>query len=204
MAVRRSDKGISTPAEPGAMVVARRSSVARLAILIGAVTHLAGRCGGVRLGPAQADRDAVLAARVSSAAADAKYTLDGSFPYPKGQQPCHRRSPPPDLVARTATIQMRIKLDGSVEVTGRRARGPASRTLVGARSAGPARKLPRAERQAVQVPSLALDIADSTIALATPWAGRRGASWQRQSARRLQGPVALISPRLIPAAAADA
>ena len=36
MAMRRSDKGISTPA-PGAMVVVRRSPVARLAILIGAV-----------------------------------------------------------------------------------------------------------------------------------------------------------------------
>ena len=78
----------------------------------------------------------------------------------------------PDLVARRAIIQMRLKWDGSFEVYRVYARGVRLRgRLVGGRvSWGQVDKLlPPPSDKPFELPNFALDIADSSIALATPF-----------------------------------
>jgi hypothetical protein len=108
----------------------------------------------------------------------------------------------PDLVARHAIIQMRLKWNGSFEVYRVFARGVRlrGRLIHGKVSWGQIDKLlPPPSNKPFQLPNFALDIADSSIALATPF-GPVGAALQGsgQLSGGFKGRVALASPRLVP------
>src|SRR6185369_10219545 len=78
----------------------------------------------------------------------------------------------PDVTARFAQIQMRVKWDGSFEVYRIVARGVRlrGRMVNGKVSWGQVDKLlPPPSGKPFQLPDFALDIADSSIALATPF-----------------------------------
>src|SRR5919107_1443144 len=108
----------------------------------------------------------------------------------------------PDLVARRAIIQMRLKWDGSFEVYRVYARGVRLRgKLVGGRvSWGQVdRLLPPPSDKPFELPNFALDVADSSIALATPF-GPVGVALQGNGrlSGGFKGFAAVRSPRLIP------
>jgi hypothetical protein len=108
----------------------------------------------------------------------------------------------PDLTARVAQVQLRIKLNGSVEVFRVAARGVRLRgRLVGGRvSWGELdRLLPAPSGQPFRLPEISVDIADSTIALATPL-GPLGLAIEGQGnlTGGFRGRLAAASPRLDP------
>ncbi|HEY6661903.1 MAG TPA: YdbH domain-containing protein [Sphingomicrobium sp.] len=108
----------------------------------------------------------------------------------------------PDLVARHAIIQMRLKLNGSFEVYRVVARGVRlrGRLVNGKVSWGQIDKLlPPPSRKPFQLPDFALDIADSSISLATPF-GPVGVALQGNGklSGGFRGHAALVSPRLVP------
>ena len=108
----------------------------------------------------------------------------------------------PDLIARHAIIQMRLKLDGSFEVYRVVARGVRLRgRLVGGKvSWGQIDKLlPPPSDKPFELPDFALDIADSSIALATPF-GPLGVAIEGNGklSGGFRGQAALVSPRLVP------
>jgi hypothetical protein len=108
----------------------------------------------------------------------------------------------PDLTARFAKIQTRLKLDGSFEVYRIVARGVRLRgRLVNGRiSWGQIDKLmPPPSNKPFQLPDFALDVADSAISLATPF-GPVGVALQGNGklSGGFKGRVALASPRLTP------
>ncbi|MEO8453915.1 MAG: YdbH domain-containing protein [Sphingomicrobium sp.] len=108
----------------------------------------------------------------------------------------------PDLVARHAIIQMRLKWDGSFEVYRVFARGVRlrGRLIRGKVSWGQIdRLLPPPTNKAFELPNFVLDVADSSISLATPF-GPVGAAL-RGSGRLsggFKGRMAIASPHLIP------
>ena len=111
----------------------------------------------------------------------------------------------PDLIARHAIIQMRLKLDGSFEVYRVVARGVRlrGRLVNGKVSWGEIDKLlPPPSGKPFQLPDFALDIADSSIALATPF-GPVGVALEGNGklSGGFKGQAALVSPRLVPDAA---
>ncbi len=108
----------------------------------------------------------------------------------------------PDLVARYAQIQMRLTLKGQFEVYRIVARGVRLRgQLVNGRvSWGEVDKLlPPPSDKPFQLPNFALDVADSTIALRTPFGpvgiALRGSG---QLSGGFKGYAALVSPRIAP------
>jgi len=108
----------------------------------------------------------------------------------------------PDLIARHAIIQMRLKLDGSFEVYRVVARGVRlrGRLVNGKVSWGEIDKLlPPPSGKPFQLPDFALDIADSSIALATPF-GPVGVALEGNGklSGGFKGQAALVSPRLVP------
>jgi translocation and assembly module TamB len=108
----------------------------------------------------------------------------------------------PDLIAKHATIQMRLKLDGSFEVYRVVARGVRLRGQLvnGKVSWGQIDKLlPPPSGKPFQLPDFALDIADSSIALATPF-GPIGVALEGNGklSGGFKGQAALVSPRLVP------
>ena len=108
----------------------------------------------------------------------------------------------PDLVARFAQIQMRLKLDGSFEVYRIVARGVRlrGRLVHGKVSWGQIDKLlPPPSNKPFQLPNFALDVADSSIALATPF-GPVGIAIQGNGmlSGGFKGHLAVVSPRLVP------
>jgi translocation and assembly module TamB len=108
----------------------------------------------------------------------------------------------PDLVARYAQIQMRLQWNGSFEVYRIVARGVRlrGRLVHGRVSWGQIDKLlPPPSNKPFQLPSFALDVADSSIALATPF-GPVGVALEGngQLSGGFKGRAALTSPRLIP------
>src|SRR6476620_2280180 len=108
----------------------------------------------------------------------------------------------PDLVARHALIQMRLKWDGSFQVYRVVARGVRLRgRLVNGRvSWGQIDKLmPPPSTKPFALPDFVLDIDDSTISLATPF-GPLGFALQGNGklSGGFTGHAALISPRLAP------
>ena len=204
MAVRRSDEGSSTPAVTGAAGRARRSRTARVAIWGGSillglllviivVVWVQRRPIATRFLQQEFERRGV----------DASYTLDRvGFRTQKVSNLVIGDPRRPDLVARAATIQMRIKLDGSVEVYRIVARGVRLRgRLVGGKVRwGQLDKLlPPPTDKPFELPSIALDIADSTIALATPF-GPIGVALHGSGNLRggFKGRAAVMSPRLVP------
>ena len=108
----------------------------------------------------------------------------------------------PDLTARHAIIQMRLKLNGSFEVYRVFARGVRLRgRLVNGRvSWGQVDRLrPPPSNKPFALPNFALDIADASIALSTPF-GPVGMAMQGNGmlSGGFKGRVALASPRLVP------
>ena len=108
----------------------------------------------------------------------------------------------PDLVARFAKIQMRLQWDGSFEVYRIVARGVRlrGRLVHGKVSWGQVDKLlPPPSNKPFQLPNFALDIADASIALSTPF-GPIGAALEGhgQLSGGFKGRLALASPRLVP------
>ena len=110
----------------------------------------------------------------------------------------------PDLTARLAQVQMRLKWDGNFEVYRIVARGVRLRgRLVNGRvSWGQVDKLlpaPTTRKQPFKLPNVAVDIADATIALATPF-GPIGAAIQGKGrlSGGFKGRAAIASPRLVP------
>ena len=108
----------------------------------------------------------------------------------------------PDLVARYAKIQMRLQWDGSFEVYRIVARGVRlrGRLVHGKVSWGQVDKLlPPPSNKPFQLPNFALDIADASIALSTPF-GPIGAALEGhgQLSGGFKGRLALASPRLVP------
>ena len=108
----------------------------------------------------------------------------------------------PDLVARYARLQTRLKLDGSFEVYRIVARGVRlrGRLLHGRVSWGQVDKLlPPPTNKPFALPNFALDIADSSIALATPF-GPVGLALQGngQLSGGFKGRMAVDSPQLTP------
>jgi hypothetical protein len=108
----------------------------------------------------------------------------------------------PDLVARHAVIQMRLKWDGSFEVYRVFARGVRlrGRMIHGKINWGQVSKLlPPPSNKPFALPNFSLDIADSSIALATPF-GPLGLALEGngQLSGGFRGRVAVASPRLVP------
>jgi hypothetical protein len=108
----------------------------------------------------------------------------------------------PDLVARHAIIQMRLKWNGSFEVYRVFARGVRlrGRLIHGKVSWGQIdRLLPPPSKKPFQLPNIVLDIADSSIALATPF-GPVGVALQGNGrlSGGFRGRAAVASPKLIP------
>jgi len=108
----------------------------------------------------------------------------------------------PDLVAKRATIEMRLKLDGSFRVFRVVARGVRlrGRLLHGKVSWGQIDKLlPPPSKKPFALPDIVLDVADSGISLATPF-GAVGVALQGNGrlSGGFKGRVAVASPRLTP------
>ena len=108
----------------------------------------------------------------------------------------------PDLVAKRATIQMKLKLDGSFAVYRVVARGVRLRgRLVNGRvSWGQIDKLlPPPSNKPFQLPNIVLDVADSSISLATPF-GPVGLALDGNGrlSGGFKGRLAVASPRLVP------
>ena len=108
----------------------------------------------------------------------------------------------PDLTARYAQIQMRLRWNGGFEVYRLVARGVSLRgRLVNGRvSWGQVDKLlPPPSGKPFQLPDIAVDIQDSTIALATPF-GPLGVALEGNGklSGGFKGRVALDSPKMVP------
>src|SRR3954447_17778446 len=108
----------------------------------------------------------------------------------------------PDLVARHAIIQMRLQWNGGFEVYRIVARGVRlrGRFVHGRVSWGQIdRLLPPPTGKPFQLPNFVLDVADSSISLATPF-GPLGLALEGngQLSGGFKGRAALTSPRLIP------
>jgi hypothetical protein len=108
----------------------------------------------------------------------------------------------PDLVAKHAIIQMRLKWDGSFEVYRVFARGVRlrGRLIHGKVSWGQIdRLMPPPSKKPFQLPNFVLDVADSSIALATPF-GPVGVALQGSGrlSGGFKGVAAISSPHLIP------
>jgi hypothetical protein len=108
----------------------------------------------------------------------------------------------PDLTARHAIIQMRLRWDGSFEVFRVYARGVRlrGRLVHGKVSWGQIDKLlPPPSGKPFQLPNIVLDIADSSISLATPF-GPVGVALDGNGnlTGGFKGHAAIVSPRLVP------
>ncbi len=108
----------------------------------------------------------------------------------------------PDITARFAQIQMRLKLDGSFEVYRIVARGVRlrGRLVDGKVSWGQIDKLmPPPSKKPFALPEFVLDIADSSISLATPF-GPVGVAVQGNGklSGGFKGRLAIASPRMVP------
>jgi translocation and assembly module TamB len=108
----------------------------------------------------------------------------------------------PDLIARYAQIQMRLKWDGSFEAYRVVARGVRlrGRLVHGRVSWGQIDKLlPPPTNKPFALPNFVLDVADSSISLATPF-GPLGVALEGSGklSGGFKGRAALVSPRLIP------
>src|SRR4051794_27727437 len=108
----------------------------------------------------------------------------------------------PDVTARHAIIQMRLKWNGSFEVYRVYARGVRlrGRLIHGKVSWGQIDKLlPPPSNKPFQLPNFALDVRDATIALATPF-GPVGVALEGNGklSGGFKGHAAVISPRLVP------
>src|SRR5690348_6190601 len=108
----------------------------------------------------------------------------------------------PDLIARYARLQTRLKLDGSFEVYRIVARGVRlrGRLVHGRVSWGQIDKLlPPPSNKPFELPDIVLDVADSSVSLATPF-GPVGLAVEGNGrlSGGFKGQIAVASPRLVP------
>src|SRR5690348_1030452 len=108
----------------------------------------------------------------------------------------------PDLVAKKAIIEMRLKLDGSFKVFRVVARGVRlrGRLVHGRVSWGQIDKLlPPPSNKPFELPDIVLDVADSSVSLATPF-GPVGLAVEGNGrlSGGFKGQIAVASPRLVP------
>ena len=108
----------------------------------------------------------------------------------------------PDLVAKRAIIQMKLHLDGSFAVYRVVARGVRlrGRLIHGKVSWGQIDKLlPPPSNKPFQLPNIVLDVADSSVSLATPF-GPVGVALEGNGrlSGGFKGRVAVVSPQLTP------
>ena len=203
MAVRGSKGGKGAPADAGEHIVVRRSAGARVAVIAG-LALLALLLVTVVVVWIQRKPIAThfLRQEFERRGVSASYTLDRiGFRTQKVSNLVIGDPRRPDLVAKNATIQMRLKLDGSVEVYRIVARGVRLRgRLVGGKvSWGEIDKLlPPPSDKPFKLPSLTLDIADSSISLATPF-GPVGIALHGNGNLRggFSGRAALASPWMV-------
>jgi hypothetical protein len=201
---RRSDQGLDVPEGSGAVVIVRRSGWRRVgtSIALGVLILLV-----VAIALVWIERRPIathfLKGEFERRGVQAHYHLDRiGF---RTQQvsdlvigdPSH-----PDLVARKATIQMRLRWDGSFQVYRVVARGVRlrGRLIHGKVSWGQIDKLlPPPTNKPFALPNIVLDVADSSIALATPF-GPVGVALEGSGrlSGGFKGRAAVASPRLIP------
>ena len=184
-------------ARPRGAAIAELRRARRPAVLL-----VAGDCG--RLDRAAADRDAFPEERVRAARRDRELSSrPRRLAHPAGQQPRHRRSqasrPRRALRAHPDAAEVERQLRGLPHRRSRRAAARAGWST--ARSAG-ARSTSCCRRRATsrsRCPNFVLDIADSTIALATPF-GPVGVALEGNGklSGGFKGQVAVASPRLVP------
>jgi len=206
-----SEQGRAAPEESGAAIVVRRSGWGRIAMFAALVLLI---LLAVAIAVVWVERRPIaghyLKGEFERRGVQASYHLDRiGF---RTQQVSNlvigdpRR---PDLVARSALIQMRLKWDGNFQVYRVVARGVRlrGRLIHGKISWGQIDKLlPPPTNQPFTLPNIVLDVADSSIALETPF-GPVGIA--AQGSGRLsggfKGQLAVASPRIVPGkcAAAD-
>ncbi len=204
MAVRRSNGGQSAPAMDGERMVVPRSGAARMAKIVGSALILLLLVVVVGVWVQRKPiATQILRQEFERRGVAASYTLDRiGFRTQKVSNLVIGDPRHPDLVAKQATIQMRIKLDGSVEVYRIVARGVRLRGTLrdGKVRWGQLDKLlPPPSDKPFRLPSMTLDIDDATIALATPF-GAVGIALRGNGNLRggFKGRAALASARLVP------
>ena len=204
MARRRDDNGTIAPIADGESVVVRRSRAGRIAAL-SATGLLILLLVAVAIVWVQRKPIAThyLQQEFERRGVDASYTLDRiGFRTQQVSNLVIGDPANPDLTAKRAIIQMRLKLDGSFEVYRIVARGV---RLKGRMVGGKVRwgqldkLLPPPSDKPFKLPRIALDIADSRISLATPF-GPVGIALQGNGNLRggFKGRAALASYRLVP------
>jgi translocation and assembly module TamB len=201
---QRSEERLEAPDEPGRTVVVRRSRWGRIArlIVIGILVLLV-----VAIALVWIERRPIashyLQGEFQRRGVTAKYHLDKvGFRTQQVSNLVIGDPKHPDLVAKKAIIQMRLKWDGSFEVYRVVARGVRlrGRLIHGKVSWGQIDKLlPPPTNKPFQLPNIVLDVADSSIALATPF-GPVGVALEGSGrlSGGFKGRVAVTSPRLVP------
>jgi translocation and assembly module TamB len=201
---QRSEERPEAPDEPGGTVVVRRSRWGRIArLLVIAVLVLL----AIAIAVVWIERGPIashyLQGEFRSRGVTAQYHLDRvGFRTQQVSNLVIGDPKHPDLVARKAVIQMRLKWDGSFEVYRVVARGVRlrGRLIHGKVSWGQIDKLlPPPSNKPFQLPNIVLDVADSSIALATPF-GPVGIALDGSGrlSGGFKGRLAVASPRLVP------
>jgi translocation and assembly module TamB len=199
-----AEQGNAVAEQSGTTVIARRSPWGRIAtfIALGVLILFAVAIFGVWLERRPIARH-FLAGEFERRGVHASYRLDRvGFRTQQVSDLVIGDPKRPDLIAKRALIQMRIKWDGNFEVyrvvgRGVRLRG---RLIHGKVSWGQIDKLlPPPSNKPFALPNIVLDIADSSIALATPF-GPVGiaAEGSGRLSGGFKGRIALASPRIVP------
>jgi translocation and assembly module TamB len=201
---QRNEERLEAPDEPGPSVIVRRSRWGRIArLLVIAVLILL----AIAIALVWIERRPIashyLQGEFRSRGVTAQYHLDKvGFRTQKVSNLVIGDPKHPDLTARKAIIQMRLKWDGSFEVYRVVARGVRlrGRLIHGKVSWGEIDKLlPPPTNKPFQLPNIVLDVADSSIALATPF-GPVGIALDGSGrlSGGFKGRLAVASPRLVP------
>jgi hypothetical protein len=201
---RPSEQGTNPPEQSGATVVVRGSQWGRIAMFAGValliLLALAIAVVWIRRVPIATH---FLKGEFERRGVTASYRLDRiGFRTQEVSNLVIGDPKRPDLVARHATIQMRLKWDGNFEVYRVVARGVRlrGRLVHGKVSWGQIdRLLPPPSNKPFALPNIVLDVADSSIALATPF-GPVGiaAEGSGRLSGGFKGHLAVSSPRLVP------
>lgn len=199
-----SEEGADVQEDPGAPLVVRRSIWGRIALVFG-ITVFALLAVGILVVWIQRRPIAghYLKGEFERRGVQASYHLDRiGFRTQEVSNLVIGDPKRPDLVARHALIQIRLKLDGNFAVYRVVARGVRlrGRLIHGKVSWGQIDKLlPPPSNTPFQLPDIVLDLADSSIALATPF-GPVGiaADGNGRLSGGFKGHLAVASPRVAP------
>jgi translocation and assembly module TamB len=201
---RRRDEGLEVPGDARTVVIRRRPAWARLAsfVALGALLVLLAAIAVVWI-QRRPIATHFLKGEFERRGVTASYHLDRVGLRTQEVHDLVIGDPHhPDLVARHAIIQMRLKWDGSFEVYRVFARGVRlrGRLVHGKVSWGQVdRLMPPPTTKPFALPNFALDVADSSISLVTPF-GPVGFALEGNGklSGGFKGHAALVSPRLVP------